>query len=105
MGLKSRIANSYPVTILLLALLIVAAVPGYRFMTMVLGLTAGTGESFTDAGAIASWAVDGVAFTSGLTDSTGARVMGGTGNGAFSPTAFYTREQAVLTALRLSRCG
>ena len=71
----------------------------------VLGLTAGTGESFTDAGAIASWAVDGVAFTSGLTDSTGARVMGGTGNGAFSPTAFYTREQAVLTALRLSRCG
>ena len=71
----------------------------------VLGLTAGTGESFSDAGAIASWAADGVAFTSGLTDSTGARVMGGTGNGAFSPAAFYTREQAVLTALRLSRCG
>lgn len=39
MGLKSRIANSYPVTILLLALLIVAAVPGYRFMTMVLSIT------------------------------------------------------------------
>lgn len=71
----------------------------------VLGLTAGTGESFTDAGDIASWAVDGVALTSGLADSTGARVMGGTGDGAFSPAAFYTREQAVLTALRLSRCS
>ena len=70
-----------------------------------LGLAAGTGETFADGGSIASWAADGVAFTSGLTDSTGAKVMGDTGNGAFSPLASYTREQAILTALRLSRCG
>lgn len=71
----------------------------------VLGLSAGTGESFADNASIAPWANQGVAFTSGLTDSTGAKVMGGTGNGAFSPLASYTREQAILTALRLSRCG
>lgn len=71
----------------------------------VLGLSSGTGESFADNASIAPWANQGVAFTSGLTDSTGAKVMGGTGNGAFSPLASYTREQAILTALRLSRCG
>ncbi len=71
----------------------------------VLGLTAGKGERFTDAAGIAPWAVEGVAFTSGLVDSAGARVMGGTGGGGFSPLASYTREQAILTALRLSRCG
>ena len=70
-----------------------------------LGLTAGAGETFADGGSIALWAADGVAFTSGLVDSTGAKVMGGTGDGAFSPLASYTREQAILTALRLSRCG
>ena len=70
-----------------------------------LGLTAGAGETFTDGGSIALWAADGVVFTSGLVDSTGAKVMGGTGDGAFSPLASYTREQAILTALRLSRCG
>lgn len=31
--------------------------------------------------------------------------MGGTGDGDFSPLATYTREQAYLTALRLSHCG
>ena len=70
-----------------------------------LGLTAGAGETFADGGSIAPWAAAGVAFTSGLVDSTGAKVMGGTGDGAFSPLASYTREQAILTALRLSRCG
>ena len=70
-----------------------------------LGLAAGTGETFADGGSIASWAADGVAFTSGLTDSTGARVMGGTGDGNFSPAALYSREQAILTTLRLFRCG
>ena len=70
-----------------------------------LGLTAGAGETFTDGGSIALWAADGVVFTSGLVDSTGTKVMGGTGDGAFSPLASYTREQAILTALRLSRCG
>ena len=69
-----------------------------------LGLSAGMGETFADSASIASWAADGVAFTSGLTDSTGARVMGGTGGG-FDPLGSYTREQAILTALRLSRCG
>ena len=47
-----------------------------------------------------------MAFTSGLVDpTTGDRVMGGTGDGDFSPLATYTREQAYLTALRLSHCG
>ena len=71
----------------------------------VLDMTSGQGQSFGDEATIASWAREGVAFTSGLVDpTTGDRVMGGTGNGNFSPLATYTREQAYITALRLSHC-
>lgn len=67
-----------------------------------LGLTGGQSASFADEGSFASWAAEGIAFVSGLTDpTTGGAVMGGTGNGSFSPTASYSREQAILTALRL----
>ena len=72
----------------------------------VLDMTTGKGQSFNDAEDIASWAKEGVAFTSGLVDpTTGSAVMGGTGNGNFSPLDFYTREQAYITSLRLSHCG
>ncbi len=72
----------------------------------VLDMTSGQGQRFNDENSIASWAKEGVAFTSGLVDpTTGDRVMGGTGNGNFSPLAAYTREQAYITALRLSHCG
>lgn len=67
-----------------------------------LGMSAGVGENFADAGDFAPWAADGIAFVSGLTDpTTGGKVMGGTGSGGFSPTAPYSREQAILTSLRL----
>ena len=72
----------------------------------VLDMTAGKGQGFHDEAQIASWAKEGVDFTSGLVDPvTGSAVMGGTGNGNFSPLDFYTREQAYITALRLFHCG
>jgi hypothetical protein len=50
---------------------------------------------FTDAGDIAPWAKASIDFVS----ANG--IMEGTGNGNFSPQANYTREQAILTVLRL----
>ena len=50
---------------------------------------------FADEGAIASWAKSPVNFVS----ANG--VMDGTGNNMFSPNGNYTREQAILTMLRL----
>lgn len=71
-----------------------------------LGLSSGSGLSFTDSGKIASWASGSVAFVSGLTDpTTGGAVMGGMGNGNFGPTGTYTREQAIATTLRLLHCA
>ena len=58
--------------------------------------------SFTDASAIADWAQDGVAFISACQDPTNSkRVMGGTGGGKFSPNGSYTREQSMMTLIRL----
>lgn len=58
--------------------------------------------SFTDASAIASWAQDGVGFISACQDPTNSkRVMGGTGSGRFSPKGSYTREQSIMTLIRL----
>lgn len=72
----------------------------------VLDIAAGKGQSFNDASDIAPWAKESVSFVSGLTDPvTRNAVMGGTGNGRFSPLGSYTREQACLTALRLFHCG
>ena len=62
----------------------------------VLDLTArGTAAAFADSGDVADWAKEPVDFVSRL------GVMGGVGNGKFGPTGTYTREQAMLTMLRL----
>lgn len=53
------------------------------------------GAKFTDAKQFASWAANDISFISGL------GVMSGIGNGKFGPTLSYTREQAILTALRI----
>ena len=71
----------------------------------VLGIEAGREEKFRDEADIAAWARESVGFVSGLQDrESGRKVMGGTGDGRFSPESAYSREQAVLTALRLFRC-
>ena len=58
--------------------------------------------SFSDASAIAGWAQDGVGFISACQDpTTSKRVMGGTGAGRFSPKGSYTREQSIMTLIRL----
>jgi len=59
-------------------------------------------ETFADSHAFADWAKDAIAFVSSLKDKTNnAKVMGGVGNGNFSPNSSYTREQAFVTILRL----
>ena len=70
-----------------------------------LDLTSGSAIRFADAGSFSSWATEGIAYVSGMTDPvSGKAVMGGTGDNRFSPAASYTREQAILTALRLFHC-
>lgn len=70
-----------------------------------LGAAAASKESFTDVQQFASWATNDIAFVSGLVDPiTGGKVMGGTGNATFAPTASYSREQAILTTLRIFHC-
>ena len=70
-----------------------------------LGLQTGTPLTFQDAGRVADWAKEGVSFVSGLTDPTNSqRIVAGTGSGYFSPTSKYTREQAILTTVRLFHC-
>lgn len=51
--------------------------------------------TFADTAAISSWAADAV----GQMQASG--IMGGVGNNAFSPAGDYTREQSILTMLRL----
>lgn len=51
--------------------------------------------TFTDNAAIASWAFDAV----GQMQASG--VMGGVGNNTFAPQVSYSREQSILTMLRL----
>lgn len=71
-----------------------------------LGVTTEKAGSFTDASKFASWAAADISFVSGLTDpTTGRNVMGGIGDGAFDPFARYSREQAILTTLRLFHCA
>lgn len=70
-----------------------------------LGLSAGAGERFNDTTDTPSWAKEGITFISGMIDPvTERRVMGGMGNGIFSPLSNYSREQAYITALRLLNC-
>ena len=71
-----------------------------------LGITTENAGSFTDAGKFAPWAAADISFVSGLTDpTTGGKVMGGMGDGTFDPFARYSREQAMLTTLRIFHCA
>lgn len=70
-----------------------------------LDIAAGNGEIFSDTAQVSGEMKESIAFISGIADpTTGGRVMDGTGNGQFSPTAAFTREQAIITVLRLSHC-
>lgn len=70
-----------------------------------LGLEAKSGTDFADRQDFPSWAVEGIAYVSGLTDPVSQKkVMEGTGGG-FAPKGTYTREQGIITALRIFRCG
>ena len=51
--------------------------------------------AFADNGSISSWAIDGA----GQVQATG--IMGGVGNNNFDPSGEYTREQSIITMLRL----
>ena len=71
-----------------------------------LGVTAEDAGSFTDANKFAPWAAADISFVSGLTDpATGGKVMGGIGDGTFDPFSHYSREQAILTTLRIFHCA
>ena len=69
----------------------------------VLGVTETGGEPviFTDRDTFAEWARDAIAFVSSLKDKNNNAIMGGIGNGMFSPRGNYTREQSYVTILRL----
>lgn len=62
-----------------------------------------SGESeFADADEIADWAKAGVGYVaSARSAESGRAVMGGVEDGKFAPKSHYTREQAVLTMVRL----
>ncbi len=54
-------------------------------------------STFADNDSISTWAIDSV----GQVQVAG--IMGGVGNNTFSPTGAYTREQSIMTMLRLYR--
>ncbi len=73
-----------------------------------LGLTAETLPEliYADADGIREYARPAVAWASALVDQVSQKpVMEGVGEGRFDPQGHYTREQAVLTLLRLFRSG
>lgn len=62
------------------------------------------GLLYADSDKIAPYARMAVMWTSAVRDSVSAMpVMAGVGGGKFDPMGTYTREQAMLTALRLFR--
>ncbi|ANW98549.1 dockerin type 1 [Thermoclostridium stercorarium subsp. thermolacticum DSM 2910] len=70
----------------------------------VLGITETNGkpQTFADSDEFAEWAKEAIAFVSSLRDKTADKaIMGGVGNGRFSPNGNYTREQSYVTMLRL----
>ncbi len=72
----------------------------------VLGLNAKTGLDFADKDRFADWASDSISYVSSLSDPTNSnRVMAGTGNGNFSPLGTYSRQQAILTSVRMFHCA
>jgi len=56
---------------------------------------------FTDADTFADWGRDAISFVSASIDKNGRKVMGGKEGGRFAPVDLYTKEQSVLTILRL----
>lgn len=58
--------------------------------------------TFADDSAIALWAKASVYEICGIRSESGECVMVGTGNKKFSPTTYYTRQQAVATIYRLN---
>ena len=69
----------------------------------VLGIKTGSAVSFGDMDQAASWAVDYIGKVSSMVTTDGRRVMSGNGNG-FDPLGSYTRQQAILTIVRLANC-
>ena len=62
----------------------------------------GVAVDFADSEKFASWATASIGFVSALSDEeSGNLVMGGVGEGNFSPGSAYTREQSCCTMLRL----
>ena len=74
-----------------------------RAAVNVLGVTKANSSSveFSDADTFADWGRDAIAFVSASVDKNGMRVMGGKENNKFAPSELYTKEQSVLTILRL----
>ncbi|MBQ7460498.1 MAG: S-layer homology domain-containing protein [Oscillospiraceae bacterium] len=71
----------------------------------VLGISANSPKlTFNDFGEVSGWAAEGVEFVSSLTTPEGKAVMGGVGEGLFSPATFYTVQQAILTVYRMYLC-
>ena len=52
--------------------------------------------TFSDSGSVSDWA------TAAVGQMQSAGIMGGVGNNMFSPKGDYTREQSIVTMLRLS---
>lgn len=57
--------------------------------------------TFADQSRISSWAQEAVAAVSAC-ETDGNKIMNGTGNNLFSPQETYTREQSIVTMLRLN---
>lgn len=74
-----------------------------RSAVNVLGVTKPNSSSveFTDADTFADWGRDAINFVSASMDKNGRKVMGGKEAGRFAPNDLYTKEQSVLTILRL----
>lgn len=56
---------------------------------------------FTDSDSFANWGRAAISFVSASADKNGRKVMGGKEGGKFAPNDLYTKEQSVLTILRL----
>jgi hypothetical protein len=55
----------------------------------------GSPPTFADNASISTWAVEAVG------KMQASQIMGGTGNNNFSPSGTFTREQSIMTILRL----
>jgi hypothetical protein len=60
-----------------------------------------TAIEFSDSDTFDDWGRDAIAFVSASVDNNGRKVMGGKEEGRFAPHDLYTKEQSVLTVLRL----